>query len=67
MSKAENRILTSFTVRTEDLHTTKLYKEVIEEADRVLIFEEDDGIEFKVLTVAVVNYEDYSIIRINCN
>jgi len=67
MHKSENQHLTSFNLKTYEVDTIDMFKEEIEESDRVLVFSENDGVEFKVLTVTAEQHEKYAIIRINCN
>jgi hypothetical protein len=67
MAKSENPIILDFHLKTEEKEIVGKYSTEIEEAEKVLIYEEDDGVEYSILTVAVVDIcEQYSIIRINC-
>lgn len=67
MCKLENRILTSFNLKTTEMGMVEMFQEELEEADKVLIFEDDDGVEFSVLTTTIEKHENYAIIRLNLN
>ena len=73
MSKTENRILTSFHLKTSDMTIPDMFTDLlegtndVEQIDRILINEDDDGVEFKILTCKVEKHENYAIFRINCN
>lgn len=66
MHKKESNTLTSFSFKTTEMSVIDLWLDEIKESDRVLIFEDADGLEFKSITNSIEQYENYAIIRINC-
>lgn len=67
MASTENPIIWGFHVTTVEKTIVTKYKNEIENAKNVLVFEENDGVEFTMLTATVIDkHKDFSIIRINC-
>jgi len=67
VSQIENKTITSITFKSEEMGIIDMWGDVIEESNAVLIYDEDDGVEFKIITSRIEKYENYAFIRINCN
>jgi len=67
MSESENRILTSYNLKTSQMTVIDNFKNQIESAEKCQI--DIDGVvkEYNVLTSYVEQHENYAILRINLN